>query len=104
MTDALAVSHLKVATGSTLTPLVDRLSKHADVNRLGHASKPEFSGLLDALSATSEPQTPATAAAVTGNDSTPPAAAVSMADQPVAPSAAKAATKRYDHVAAAKGR
>jgi hypothetical protein len=104
MTDVLAVSHLKVATGSTLTPLVDRLSKHADVNRAGHASKPEFSGLLEALSATTEPQSPATAAAVIENDAAPPAPAVSIADQPVAPSAAKAATKRYDHVAAAKGR
>jgi hypothetical protein len=104
MTDALAVSHLKVATGSTLTPLVDRLSKHADVNRPGHASKPEFSGLLDAFSATSEPQSPAPAAAATGNDAAPPASTVSIADRPVAPSAAKAATKRYDHVAATKGR
>lgn len=104
MTDVLAVSHLKVATGSTLTPLVDRLSKHADVNRPGHASKPEFSGLLDALSATSEPQSQATVSAVTGNDVAPPASAASTANLPVAPSAAKAATKRYDHVAAAKGR
>jgi hypothetical protein len=104
MTDVLAVSHPKLPTGSTLTPLVDRLSKHADVNRPGHASKPEFSGLLEALSATSEIQSPTSASAVTGNAAASPVSPVSTAELPVAPSAAKAATKRYDHVATAKER
>ena len=102
MTDVLATLTPKLPTGSAMTPLVERLSKHADVNRHGQTASAEFSGLLDALtSAVQPPRALATAAM----PETVPGATASAPDLgQSAPATAREAAKRYDKVAAAKER
>jgi hypothetical protein len=55
MTDVLANTTAAARPGTSLTPLVDRLGPHTDVNRQAPTSRPEFAGLLDALTAAARP-------------------------------------------------